>query len=36
MSSADEAKRSEDDARALDQNLVIEELKATLAEAYER
>ena len=35
-SSADEAKRSEDDARALDQNLVIEELKATLAEAYER
>jgi hypothetical protein len=36
MSSADEAKRSEDDARALDQALVIEELKATLAEAYER
>ena len=35
-SSADEAKRSEDDARALDQALVIEELKATLAEAYER
>jgi hypothetical protein len=35
-SSADEAKRSEDDARALDQALVIDELKATLAEAYER